>query len=420
MKKFNKKTTAFFLAILMLLTFVPSLSFADEPAAPMMILRMDSDYYKKGDSVSAEVWVYNVNFNVAGFALKFDTESVKLIDGEDFYKSVIFDEYHSKTAKGIFTAVGKDTAVVDNAKGLVKAVFFVNTLASDAPAVANPTNKNAREVRVGADGYRLAEIKFVAQKDGVASISLTKIDKDADFDKKAYVLALGENTPNDVETSVGYKQTPFADAESFAEMVDAIGEVTLEDENAIKDALSALDKLSDLAKELAKDSITKLNAAKEALDALKGDVDTDAEEAAKLKEAKEAMEKIAADDEITAEDVEFVKATKALYDSLSDESKAQISEELVKAHNDAVAKIKEFEKVDYVIGDVDGNGKADTDDATQILRYVCGKPSVLDGVDKDSPLFKAGDVDGNGKADTDDATQILRYVCGKPSVITQQ
>ncbi len=72
----------------------------------------------------------------------------------------------------------------------------------------------------------------------------------------------------------------------------------------------------------------------------------------------------------------------------------------------------------YKLGDVNNDGDVDTDDATQILRFVCGKPSVLAEMTPRQALA-AGDVDGSGSVDTDDATQILRFVCGKPSLLDQ-
>lgn len=73
-------------------------------------------------------------------------------------------------------------------------------------------------------------------------------------------------------------------------------------------------------------------------------------------------------------------------------------------------------------GDVNGDGKVDAKDATQILRYINGKSSVFDNKDADDYLqtLDVADVyrDFNGRIviDAKDATQILRYINGKSSI----
>lgn len=64
------------------------------------------------------------------------------------------------------------------------------------------------------------------------------------------------------------------------------------------------------------------------------------------------------------------------------------------------------ETPEIMYGDVNGNGKVNTGDATQILRYDAGV------VDFTEAQLTAADVSGNGKVNTGDATQILRYDAG--------
>lgn len=76
--------------------------------------------------------------------------------------------------------------------------------------------------------------------------------------------------------------------------------------------------------------------------------------------------------------------------------------------------------VDLVIrryGDVNGDTLVDAKDATQILRYEAGLPSVLRGSDGivDEYLLTVADITGRGKPSSKDATQILRYDAGLPS-----
>ena len=61
-----------------------------------------------------------------------------------------------------------------------------------------------------------------------------------------------------------------------------------------------------------------------------------------------------------------------------------------------------------VLGDTDGNGKIQTNDAKLVLQYVVKMPVTLN--------LDAADVDGNGKIQTNDAKLILQYVV---KIITQ-
>ena len=76
--------------------------------------------------------------------------------------------------------------------------------------------------------------------------------------------------------------------------------------------------------------------------------------------------------------------------------------------------------IDLIIrryGDVTGDSIVDAKDATQILRYEAGLPSVIRGSDgiADTYLIKVADITGSGNPSSKDATQILRYDAGLPS-----
>ncbi|MBR6800319.1 MAG: dockerin type I repeat-containing protein [Eubacteriaceae bacterium] len=72
-----------------------------------------------------------------------------------------------------------------------------------------------------------------------------------------------------------------------------------------------------------------------------------------------------------------------------------------------------------VTGDVDGNGKVNAIDATQILRYANGKASVFTNTTEEEfiALVCVSDINGDGNVNAIDATQILRYANGKPSLL---
>ena len=56
---------------------------------------------------------------------------------------------------------------------------------------------------------------------------------------------------------------------------------------------------------------------------------------------------------------------------------------------------------DTIYGDINGDSKVNSTDASLILRYASGKISSIDA--------KAADVSGDGKVNSTDASLILRY-----------
>ena len=64
----------------------------------------------------------------------------------------------------------------------------------------------------------------------------------------------------------------------------------------------------------------------------------------------------------------------------------------------------------WLYGDVNGDGKIDTRDATNISAYVVGNNSSINEDNKE-----AADVNGDGKIDTRDATNVSAYVVGNSS-----
>jgi|GEM_PF-1660689 len=69
-------------------------------------------------------------------------------------------------------------------------------------------------------------------------------------------------------------------------------------------------------------------------------------------------------------------------------------------------------------GDVNGDTFVDAKDATQILRYEAGLPSMIKsaGSTADTYLLQVADITGSGDPCSKDATQILRYDVGMTSI----
>ena len=130
-----------------------------------------------------------------------------------------------------------------------------------------------------------------------------------------------------------------ADADAAAavdEKIDAIGDVTLESEEAIKAAREAYDALTDAQKELVT-KLADLETAEKKLEELKK-ADSDADVAAAVDE------QIAKIGEVTLESEEAITAARKAYDALTDEQKALVKEENVKALEAAEAKLKELKE----------------------------------------------------------------------------
>ena len=123
-----------------------------------------------------------------------------------------------------------------------------------------------------------------------------------------------------------------AAAKEVTEKIDAIGEVTLESEGAIKEARTAYDALTDTQKALVtnKDVLEKAeNTWKELKDA------KDKADAADAAAAKEVTEKIDAIGEVTLESEDAIKEARTAYDALTDTQKALVTNKdvLEKAEN---------------------------------------------------------------------------------------
>jgi len=68
---------------------------------------------------------------------------------------------------------------------------------------------------------------------------------------------------------------------------------------------------------------------------------------------------------------------------------------------------------DYVMGDVNGNGKVDIGDAVTIVNYLVGKEST-------NFVEKAADTNKNGKVDIGDAVTIVNFLVGKTATLSRK
>ena len=106
------------------------------------------------------------------------------------------------------------------------------------------------------------------------------------------------------------------------------------------------------------------------------------------------------------EDKPAVEAARAAYNALTDEQKNLVTN--LQKLTDAEAKITEWEQtVTILYGDVDGDGKASSADALEILKAVVGNVTLTE----EQTIL--ADVDGDEKISSVDALYILKKVVGK-------
>ena len=135
---------------------------------------------------------------------------------------------------------------------------------------------------------------------------------------------------------------------------------------------------------------------------------TAAHEAAELyKKANEAQKAIEAIGTVTEESGEAIAKANALRAELGDDDLLPNLQTLIDA-NEAYA---EFTP-DYVMGDIDGNNKADLQDVTLLAQYLAG----WDVTANESAL----DADGDGVTNLNDLVLLAQYVAGWDVVLAKQ
>ena len=163
--------------------------------------------------------------------------------------------------------------------------------------------------------------------------------------------ALLEDNPHD--------RKPSEEAEEFIAMVNSIDETNINSQGALQEALELYELMSDEAKELAKDAyetlLTKIQVNQAAIDELY---------------INQVIEKINQIGEVTLEDKELIEEAEELYDQLSDEAKAKVTnyETLVSAR----AKYDELYKqaiqpFEFIFAQASGGKNAYETDLTMTL-----------------------------------------------------
>lgn len=188
-----------------------------------------------------------------------------------------------------------------------------------------------------------------------------------------------------------------AAAEAVDDLIDEIGEVAFDDESKAKidAAAEAYDALTDDQKALVENKEA-LDNAQQAYDDLKAEADkAAADEVAKLINALPAPEAV------TKDDGDAIAAAQEAYDVLTDEQKALVDPEVAKKLTDAA---EAFDKVNFAIGDVNGDGEINVTDILRIAAHIKHKIVLTD------EQLKRADVNGDGNINVTDITKIAAHI----------
>ncbi|MDR2531819.1 MAG: dockerin type I repeat-containing protein [Oscillospiraceae bacterium] len=84
----------------------------------------------------------------------------------------------------------------------------------------------------------------------------------------------------------------------------------------------------------------------------------------------------------------------------------------------AIDKVDNPDPDNVLLGDVNGDGEIDEEDALEILKFLVGLESALDEMTEDEALAVA-DINGDGEIDEEDALEILKFLVGLPSALDE-
>ena len=164
-------------------------------------------------------------------------------------------------------------------------------------------------------------------------------------DQKTLVSAETVKVLTDAEAKLAEIKKDAADkdaADAVIALINAIGEVKLESEEAIKEARAAYDALTDAQKALVDaEALKVLTDAEAKLAQLKEEA---AQAAADKAAADAAVSKITAIGEVKLESEEAIKEARAAYDALTEDQKALVNAETLKALTDAEAKLAQLKE----------------------------------------------------------------------------
>lgn len=140
--RWKQKILNLMLGVLLILT--GSMTVRAEDGAKM-VLKFDNSSYEAGSIVTAQIYIYNAEFNTAGFSLQYNTVRMEPVQTDNSSQLItIHNQYDENEGNGIFTVLSRE---VDKTDGTASAIFYVNPNAGTSTAA-------------GSEGMLVGEISF--------------------------------------------------------------------------------------------------------------------------------------------------------------------------------------------------------------------------------------------------------------------
>lgn len=178
-----------------------------------MALTFDSSSYEAGSIVTAQIYIYDAEFNAAGFSLEYNTDRMIPVrsDGTDSDNGnqliTIHNQYDDEEGTGAFSVLSRD---VNKEKGKAEALFYINPNAG-------------RTLTADSGGMLIGEISFRMLEVGAPDVKFAVNEESVDF-YAVPCLILNEGTQ--IETA-------YADVQA--------GEQTLQNVDVSKEVIDQTD-----------------------------------------------------------------------------------------------------------------------------------------------------------------------------------
>lgn len=170
MKKIKWKQMIYSLMLVLSLALSGSMAVYAEGTA-RMALTFDSGSYEAGSIVTAQIYVYDAEFNAAGFSLEYNTERMipVLADGTDSDNSnqliTIHNKYDDEEGTGMFSVLSRN---VNKENGTAEALFYMSPNAGKTAAADN-------------SGMLIGEISFRMLESGAPDVKFAVNEESVDF-----------------------------------------------------------------------------------------------------------------------------------------------------------------------------------------------------------------------------------------------
>lgn len=202
-----------------------------------MALTFDRKNYDAGSIVTAQIYIYDAEFNAAGFSLKYNTQRMVpvLADGTDSDNAnqliTIHNQYDDDEGTGTFSVLSRD---INKESGNVEVLLYIN------PNAGKTATADSSGMRIGEIAFRMLEsgtpdIKFAVNEDSVDfyAVPCLILNEGAQMETAYAHVQVGEETIQNVDISkevIDQKDTELENQKK-AEESDHTGNSATKNEN---------------------------------------------------------------------------------------------------------------------------------------------------------------------------------------------